>query len=60
MSEYAVITQNDKTKWQDEKGDLYHYPNTYKNILTPGCRIVYYKGEIRDPRSVLHNFLQNS
>jgi len=48
MSEYAIIVQNDESKWDDIKGDLYHYPSTYKNILTPGCKIVYYKGRMNN------------
>lgn len=48
MSNYAVIVQNDESKWDDVKGDLYHYPSTYKGILTPGCKIVYYKGKMKD------------
>ncbi|MDB4285526.1 HNH endonuclease [bacterium] len=48
MSKYAIIVQNDESDWDDVKGDLYHYPATYKAILTPGCRIVYYKGQMRD------------
>jgi 5-methylcytosine-specific restriction enzyme A len=49
MSEYAVIVQNDESKWDDVKGDLYHYPSMYRNILTPGCRIIYYKGRMTNP-----------
>ena len=26
MSEYAVIIQNDESKWDDIKGELYNYP----------------------------------
>lgn len=48
MSNYAVIAQNDESKWDDIKGDLYHYPNMYQSILTPGCRIVYYKGQMQN------------
>jgi len=47
MSEYAVIAQNDESKWDDVKGDLYHYPSTYKNILTKGCKVIYYKGKMK-------------
>jgi len=47
MSDYAVIAQNDESAWDDVKGDLYHYPATYQTILTPGCRIVYYKGRMQ-------------
>ncbi len=48
MSECAVIAQNDESKWDDTKGDLYHYPSTYKNILTKGCRVIYYKGRLKN------------
>ncbi|MFH2012746.1 MAG: HNH endonuclease [Pseudomonadota bacterium] len=48
MSEYAIIVQNDESKWDDVKGDLYNYPNTYKSILTKGCKVIYYKGKIKD------------
>jgi predicted HNH restriction endonuclease len=48
MGDYAVIAQNDTSAWDDVKGDLYHYPATYQAILTPGCRIVYYKGRMLD------------
>ena len=27
MAEFAVIAQNDESKWDDIKGDLYHFPN---------------------------------
>lgn len=50
MSEYAIIVQNDESAWDDIKGDLYHYPSTYQTILTPGCRIIYYKGRMTDNR----------
>jgi len=33
MSAHAAITQNDESPWDDVKGDLYHYPNSYKKIL---------------------------
>jgi len=48
MSEYAVIVQNDESDWDDIKGELYHYPNRYRNILTEGCKIIYFKGQIRN------------
>jgi len=48
MSEFAVIAQNDESTWDDVKGDLYHYPATYQAILTPGCRVIYYKGKMLD------------
>ena len=33
MSDFASITQNDESQWDDIKGDLYHYPATYQGIL---------------------------
>jgi predicted HNH restriction endonuclease len=48
MSDYAVIVQNDESKWDDIKGELYNYPSTYKAILTPGCRVIYYKGNMKN------------
>ena len=32
MSNYAVIVQNDESKWDDVKGDLYNYPASYNTI----------------------------
>ena len=49
MSDFAVIVQNDESKWDDIKGELYHYPNTYRAILTPGCKVIYYKGKMTNP-----------
>jgi predicted HNH restriction endonuclease len=49
MSRYAVIVQNDESKWDDIKGDLYNYPSTYKAILTRGCKVIYYKGRMTNP-----------
>jgi putative restriction endonuclease len=54
MSEYAVIAQNDESPWDDIKGELYHYPRTYKGILTPGCKIIYYKGEMKNSAFARH------
>lgn len=48
MSKFAIIVQNDKSQWNDIKGVSYHYPNQYKKILTPGCKIIYYKGSLKD------------
>ena len=48
MSQFAVITENDESQWEDVKGEVYHYPNTYKEILTPGCKVIYYKGKMTD------------
>jgi len=54
MSEFAVIVQNDESKWDDVKGDLYHYPNKYRGTLTPGCKILYYKGKMTDKSFLPH------
>ena len=50
MSEYAIITQNDESAWEDIKGEVYHYPNTYTRILTRGCKVIYYKGSLKNKR----------
>ncbi len=48
MGSYAVITQNDDSEWDDVRGDLYHYPNSYKKILESGCKVVYYTGRAKE------------
>lgn len=48
MSEFAVITENDESQWEDIKGEIYQFPNMYKHILSPGCKVIYYKGRLRD------------
>lgn len=50
MSDYAVIVENDQSQWNDVTGESYHYPPRYRGILTPGCKFIYYKGRLRDPR----------
>ncbi len=50
MSKYAVITENDESPYDDVTGDSYHYPDRYQNILTPGCKVIYYKGRLRDKK----------
>ena len=52
MSKYAVIVENDESDWDDVSGDLYHFPNKYKNILTPGCKVVYYKSKMQNKKYV--------
>ena len=49
MSDYAVIVQNDESKWDDIKDELYHYPNTYRGILTAECKAIYYRGKMTNP-----------
>lgn len=45
---YAVIAENDQSQWEDDTGCLYHFPKRYSAILTPGTRVVYYKGRMKD------------
>ena len=44
----AVIVENDVSIWDDECGAVYHYPKRYSAILTPGTRVIYYKGKLTD------------
>lgn len=44
----AVIAENDVSIWSDETGAIYHFPKRYGGILTPGVRVVYYKGRMVD------------
>lgn len=44
----AVIAENDVSIWADETGAVYHYPKRYQSILTPGERVLYYKGRMTD------------
>lgn len=45
---YAVITENDVSRWKDETGVKYHFPSSYLAILTPGTKVIYYKGRMTD------------
>lgn len=46
--QYAVIAENDITKWSDLTGTKYHYPARYRKMLQPGTRLIHYKGVMRD------------
>jgi len=50
MSKYAVIVENDESFYNDVTGESYHYPERYKGILTLGCKVIYYKGRLRESR----------
>lgn len=45
-----VLVQNERTVgglydlWEDSTGELYHYPNQYRNLVVPGEPFVYYRG----------------
>ena len=45
---YAVIVENDVSKWKDDTGVLYHFPKKYLRYLEPGTQVIYYKGRIQD------------
>lgn len=45
---YLILTENDISQWNDETGKLYHFPNRYKNLITSGTIVVYYKGSMKD------------
>ncbi len=48
--EYAIITENDISHWDDRTGLIYHFPHRYLNILKPGTKVIYYKGRMTDKR----------
>lgn len=43
-----VLTSNEKIlsghSWKDLEGEQYHFPNQYRNLITPDTRFVYYRG----------------
>jgi hypothetical protein len=45
---FTVIAEMDESKWDDKPGEEYHFPKRYTAMLTPGTRVVYYKGKLRD------------
>ena len=45
---YAVITENDKSAWDDQTGSRYHFPKRYLKFLPTGTKVIYYKGGIKD------------
>ncbi|HHB1427241.1 TPA: HNH endonuclease [Serratia odorifera] len=47
---YTVIAEMDESKWDDKPGEEYHFPKRYAKMLTPGTRVVYYKGRLKDKR----------
>lgn len=44
---FAVIVENDESAWNDKAGVHYHFPSMYRNILTPGTKVIYYKGVLQ-------------
>jgi predicted HNH restriction endonuclease len=47
---FAIITENDESKWADQTGILYHFPARYKNLLTEGTKVIYYKGALKNKK----------
>lgn len=45
---YAIITENDISQWKDKTGDLYHHPKRSLKFLTPGTKVIYYKGNLKE------------
>lgn len=41
---YVIIAENDESKWEDQTGNVYHFPTKYINKLTSGSLVIYYKG----------------
>lgn len=44
----VVIVENDKSKWDDVTGAVYHFPKNYRSKLEEGDQAIYYKARIRD------------
>jgi predicted HNH restriction endonuclease len=47
---YAIITENDISKWSDKTGTVYHFPKRYLDLLKTGTKVIYYKGRVQDKR----------
>ena len=45
---FAVITENDESQSHDETGVRYHFPKRYFKFLSPGTKVAYYKGRLKD------------
>jgi 5-methylcytosine-specific restriction protein A len=45
---FTIITENDISQWNDETGIKYHFPSRYLKFLTPGTKVIYYKGRLTD------------
>ena len=39
----AEATKDDKYNWDDTVGEKHHYPNVYRNKITPGREFIYYR-----------------
>jgi hypothetical protein len=47
LDNYRILVQNDESPWDDKTGERYHFPRSkYLNRLSPGMKIIYYKGRV--------------
>lgn len=37
---YTIITENDKSEWKDETGEVYHFPKRYLTLLPEGGKVI--------------------
>lgn len=44
---YAIITENDSSEWNDKTGELYHFPKKYLKLIPEGTKVIYYKGKLK-------------
>lgn len=44
---YYILTENDESKWNDQAGIRYHFPQRYFKWLQPGTKIIYYKSKMQ-------------
>ena len=48
MGPYVIIVENDESEWDDQTGEIYHYPNKYQKLLLEGAHFIYYKGKMKN------------
>jgi putative restriction endonuclease len=48
MEAFAVLVEDDESKWQDDTGVLVHSPKRYRELIGPGTRVAYRKGRLKD------------
>ena len=47
---FAIITENDESPWDDITGVQYHFPHKYIKVLVTGTKVIYYKGRMADKK----------
>lgn len=45
---YLVLAENDESKYDDKTGKSYHYPFKYRNAISTGDKVIYYKGKLKN------------